>query len=508
VRSRRRRGIIAGMLSATLVVLGVGIGVAAPAAGPAGAVPSAAASATQECSYSPIAQGYLQATALGDVLASGNATLHGTLMNQTINQAVVGMAETPSGAGYWEVAADGGIFAFGDAGFHGSMGGVRLNRPIVGMAATPTGAGYWEVASDGGIFAFGDAGFYGSMGGVQLAAPITGMAATSSGLGYRFTGADGGVFAFGDATFQGTFAGGPLPARVIGLVSVPAGGAFNPPLVPTNLGGPSTFFGADYYYAGAEQGLFYGAAGASVQLCAAQQTRPSTNFHTVTELSVQFDISGQNVIEIGLDASPQDFGTSAPTVFVSRSTAGAFYPCGGFQNQIHTCGYVQVSPFVSPNVPAPIGVTVSYAVVHAEQRWNLYENGQLMGYFPDSLWGGAFTRTQYVQAFGEVATHPGEVPDLIMGNGLYGHQAGADRVTGYQLFGSGSQPAAFTGFYESVPASYDIAGNSTSFAYGGPGGFRATPIPPPAPRVTQHRPEPHGNSSDLPDISRRLFANR
>ena len=129
------------------------------------------------CDYLP-GQGYLEATAPGDVLAFGSATLHGTMMDTPLQAPVVGMAETPDGRGYWLVASDGGIFALGDAGFHGSMGGQLLDAPVVGMATTPDGGGYWLVASDGGIFAFGDAGFAGSMGGRPLNAPVVGIAPT------------------------------------------------------------------------------------------------------------------------------------------------------------------------------------------------------------------------------------------------------------------------------------------------------------------------------------------
>ena len=36
--------------------------------------------------------------------------------------------------GYWTDASDGGIFTYGNATFHGSMGGQHLNQPVVGMA--------------------------------------------------------------------------------------------------------------------------------------------------------------------------------------------------------------------------------------------------------------------------------------------------------------------------------------------------------------------------------------
>ena len=53
----------------------------------------------------------------------------------TLNQPIVGMADTPDGLGYWLVAADGGIFSYGESAFHGSTGGTHLNQPMVGMAS-------------------------------------------------------------------------------------------------------------------------------------------------------------------------------------------------------------------------------------------------------------------------------------------------------------------------------------------------------------------------------------
>ncbi|MGH9181977.1 MAG: hypothetical protein ACRDY5_09715, partial [Acidimicrobiales bacterium] len=79
------------------------------------------------------------------------------------------------------------MLAFGDARFFGSTGAGRLNQAIVGMAVTPSGNGYWLVAADGGVFGFGDARFFGSTG------------ATPSGNGYWLAARDGGVLGFGDA---------------------------------------------------------------------------------------------------------------------------------------------------------------------------------------------------------------------------------------------------------------------------------------------------------------------
>ena len=44
------------------------------------------------------------------------------------------MQSTGDGQGYWFVARDGGIFAYGDAPFRGSMGDQHLNAAMVGVA--------------------------------------------------------------------------------------------------------------------------------------------------------------------------------------------------------------------------------------------------------------------------------------------------------------------------------------------------------------------------------------
>jgi len=151
--------------------------------------------------------GYWLVAGDGGVFAYGDARFFGSTVAARLNQAVVGLASTPSAQGYWLVAADGGVFAFGDARFFGSTGAFRLNRPIVGIAPTPSGQGYWLVAADGGVFAFGDAVFLGSTGDVRLNQPIVSLVPTESGAGYWLIASDGGVFAFGDASFVGSRGG-------------------------------------------------------------------------------------------------------------------------------------------------------------------------------------------------------------------------------------------------------------------------------------------------------------
>jgi hypothetical protein len=170
--------------------------------------------------------GYWTVARDGGIFAFDDAPFYGSMGGSHLNQPIVGMAATPDSGGYWLVAADGGIFSFGDAVFHGSTGGMHLNQPIVGMATTPDGGGYWLVAADGGIFSFGDAVFHGSTGGMHLNQPIVGMAANPDGHGYWLVAADGGIFSFGDAPFDGSTGGMHLNQPIVGMAADPDGGGY------------------------------------------------------------------------------------------------------------------------------------------------------------------------------------------------------------------------------------------------------------------------------------------
>ncbi|HTD48950.1 MAG TPA: hypothetical protein VK771_00035, partial [Acidimicrobiia bacterium] len=185
----------------------------------------------------PGGQGYLLASADGEVLPFGAARSHGSMRGRRLNHPVVGIAYTPSGNGYFLVASDGGVFTFGDARFHGSLGGRRLHALIVGIAVTPTGSGYWLVAADGGVFTFGDAPFRGSLGAKHLNAPVVGMAATHTGHGYWLAGSDGAVYHFGDAPFFGS-AKGVIGGPAVSISASPTGAGY---LVTSRFGFSAAF---------------------------------------------------------------------------------------------------------------------------------------------------------------------------------------------------------------------------------------------------------------------------
>jgi hypothetical protein len=348
------------------------------------------------------------------------------------------------------------VFSFGDAGFYGSHGGAHLNQPIVGMAATPDGHGYWMVASDGGIFAYGDAGFYGSHGGAHLNQPIVGMAATPDGHGYTLMAADGGAFTYGDATFQGSLAGGLLGSPITSVAALPAGVASSPASTVFTVPVNEVDYNYFYYAGGQQRGL--SASGASAQICQSDPF-PSAS-HSLTEIDIS-DPSDQQIVELICDVNPNH---------TSPYLQATWWLDGQFQAAV---GFVQVSRTILNGIPLPVGSTASYAINQSKDRWNLYYDGQLMGYFPDSLWHGTFTTVAEIQVFGEVDAGGFPQPLGQMGNGAYGHDPAAANVDGYQTFGE-TAPAHLSEYYTAPPSStppyFDIGSpTATSFRYGGPG---------------------------------------
>jgi hypothetical protein len=286
------------------------------------------------------------------------------------------------------------------------------------------------------------------------------MAITPDGRGYTLVGADGSTFPFGTATFQGTFGGGLLGSPVVAVASLPGHVAAGPTI---EFQGYPVYdeYGGYYYYAGGNQ--YVSASGASVQICQAAPdigniSSPDSVGHSLTEMAVG---NGPETDYVEFISITQQLETT-PTLWMT------WWYNGNFQG---SSGFVQLSQTVLNGMNLPVGSTASYSVLQSDSRWNFYYDGQLVGYFPDSLWNNTFTAAEQVQVFGEVEAFTSTPPHGQMGDGLFGQAAGAATVNGYQLFGS-TQPAGFGNEYatETTPDYYDTSGlTATSFRYGGPG---------------------------------------
>ena len=129
------------------------------------------------------------------------------------------------GGGFRLSAANGKVSGSGNAVEYGSLSTSPKANPVVGIASTPDGKGYWEVTRDGGVARFGDAGNYNDLPGLHVNVhDIVAIAPTSDGKGYWLIGADGGEFAFGDAGYHGSLPGLHIHVDdIVGMVATPNG---------------------------------------------------------------------------------------------------------------------------------------------------------------------------------------------------------------------------------------------------------------------------------------------
>ena len=119
----------------------------------------------------------------GETHAFGGAAPLGNLTVDAIPD-IAGMASTGTGDGYLVASADGQVFAFGDAVHRGDLRAISLSAPVVDLAVTADGDGYWLVTGRGVVYAFGTALWRGSLSHLELRAPVVDLEPVSSGHGY------------------------------------------------------------------------------------------------------------------------------------------------------------------------------------------------------------------------------------------------------------------------------------------------------------------------------------
>jgi hypothetical protein len=220
------------------------------------------------------------------------------------------------------------------------------------------------------------------------------------------------------------------------------------------------WYGSCFSYVTGRQ--FTNTAGASVTMYQGAPANVAADGHSLQELSLQSSggTTVANTIEIGWSVDPGTNGDYQPHLFI-------FHWVGGQPTCYNGCGFVQVSSTVYPGMAVTPGTSGSFALRYYNGNWWAYYNGVPFGYFPGSLWGGAFSSAQVVSAFGEVAADSA-TSCTEMGDGVYGTSDGSSWISGYRLIGSADQPdftVSATDWY-----SYDYGSvTPTSFNLGGPG---------------------------------------
>ncbi|WP_426566793.1 neprosin family prolyl endopeptidase [Angustibacter sp. McL0619] len=221
-------------------------------------------------------------------------------------------------------------------------------------------------------------------------------------------------------------------------------------------------FGACYDYVAGRQ--YADASGAAVKL---KIVRPELDpadlsSHSLHELAVE-SADGSQIVEVGWTADRGLNGDATPHLFV-------YHWVDGQPTCYNGCGFVSTSSTVRPAMTLPVGTQRTFQINHVGTQWRLALNGKVFGYFPDSLWGGRFSRLGLVQAFGEVASTTAPTCS-DMGNGQFGKSASASLISGFKLLNS-TTPVAFS-MLATTPRLYSAANiTSTSFRLGGPGSGR------------------------------------
>ncbi|MEY9895199.1 hypothetical protein ABIA31_008888 [Catenulispora sp. MAP5-51] len=220
------------------------------------------------------------------------------------------------------------------------------------------------------------------------------------------------------------------------------------------------WFGSCYSYVTGRQDA--AATGASVDMYQADPYGVASNGHSLQELALQntYDTTTADTIEIGWSVDPGVNGDYQTHLFV-------YHWVNGQGTCYNACGFVQTSSTVRAGMTLTPGATGRFSLVNYNGDWWAYYNNVPFGYFPGSLWGGAFTTAYSISSFGEVASS-NQMACTQMGDGAYGSSPGSSSISGFELYGSDAAPD-FT-VTATDPGYYDYgAATATSFNLGGPG---------------------------------------
>jgi hypothetical protein len=213
-----------------------------------------------------------------------------------------------------------------------------------------------------------------------------------------------------------------------------------------------TYLYADKYQYGTSDGAFGSYTVERPSLAAADS-------HTLAELAVQ-SADGQQIVEVGWTVDRGLNGDLQPHLFV-------FHWVNRVASCYNGCGYVQAAgATIVPGQAFTPGEVRYLTIRHTGGNWWIGVDSQMIGYYPDSLWNGTYTKAGLVQWFGEVAAGS-PAPCTDMGNGVL-----ATPTAGAQIFDVGywSGPAVSLSQTVTNASYYTVAATAANaFRYGGPG---------------------------------------
>jgi hypothetical protein len=226
-----------------------------------------------------------------------------------------------------------------------------------------------------------------------------------------------------------------------------------------------------FVYAGALQQT--PSEGASVKITQAQPEISPQDYHTLMEMAVM-SADEKQVVEVGWRVDPTDSGDDKPHLFT-------FHWVDNQPTCYNSCDFVQVSNEVQPGMEVEPGIVGTYGIKHAVNQWQVWYNGEEVGYYPDNLWGDRYKIAGEVEVFGEIAEDglTAEPTCTDMGNGRLDGEDGAT-FTDFTLHNAVSKPALVP--YTATTAGMNLEENklhplgygydhatATSVLIGGPG---------------------------------------
>ena len=263
------------------------------------------------------------------------------------------------------------------------------------------------------------------------------------------------------------------PPQAAAATTQPAG-LYAPKSRPQAGGAPRSLATAAWHFFYAHGAVTRGSSHPTGAQATLTVHRPALrgDYHSLAELAVS-SANGQSIVEVGWAVKPGLFGDTQPRVFV-------YHWVNGGETCYNGCGFVATNPGLLGSV-LPIGsqrqVVINHVVAGID-RWTISIGPpgavQQIGYFPDSLWGNAFTEPDTVQVFGEVAAVSAQ-PCARMGTGGFPTATSGARISAVSFLGPGA-PAVNLATQAPTPAFYGVVRTSaTSLRYGGPGAYPGVP---------------------------------
>ena len=200
----------------------------------------------------------------------------------------------------------------------------------------------------------------------------------------------------------------------------------------------------------------------------------TSDSHSLAELAVESS-DGQQIVEIGWTVDRGLNGDDDPHLF-------AYHWVDGVGTCYNGCGFVPITfddSGVAVGMTLPVSATdvQEFWVEHQFNVWYVGYNSHYVGYFPDSLWGGRFTKIGLTQWFGEVASAPISSPCSQMGNGGLAASTNAARIqnVGFSIGLAGGPTANITTSQTNSAYYTALRTDAASMSYGGQGACRTVP---------------------------------